>query len=406
METRLDLEYNNKISQLDLATMKYNKFVENITNLYNDRIAFLKEYLGNTVKSIKDDSILMSMKDDPTLAEFFSNRLGEIFTDSILSEQEIQLHNLMQEISLNKISKQEDENKIRNLSLKIMELERDGNDVIQRWEGIQGELNSKEYEIDEIYKENLRLNELNKSLKITLDENVKEYMNNITSKDECIRILNQSMGDLKKNYQAIYGELEISKLDKGTLDSELSRHIQGIQSLKYENEELKEKLKETEQQMIAAQEELAQIKIQVEELNEIIDSDKKSLNELKYQLQLEIKEKHKIEIQYKEDINRYKELLTTEKERNIILDKEFHKEDAINKENYSKMKSNLDNLQTMYDAIKEIQNQKDKEIESLKNNLMKITTEKDNYIKELTENYDKIINSLKETHRRESVWFS
>ena len=61
------------------AAQQCDLILANLKHMYDSRYAFLKEYMENILKHVQHDQILLAMKEDPSLQEFVSGRIKEIF---------------------------------------------------------------------------------------------------------------------------------------------------------------------------------------------------------------------------------------------------------------------------------------------------------------------------------------
>ncbi len=64
----------------DLAEKQCELMLENIRQMYDSRYALLKDYLENTLRHTRQDHVLLTMREDPSLQEFVASRIHEIFS--------------------------------------------------------------------------------------------------------------------------------------------------------------------------------------------------------------------------------------------------------------------------------------------------------------------------------------
>jgi len=417
MESKPNPQFINKPlrdTRIETAETRCKEYVKKLKELYESRIIFVEEYLSRTIKNMKEDFVLITMGEDPSLNEFVISRIEEILSDATAAEREIQVHRLMQELAINRSEQITTENKIQKLSGKVLQLEQEGNNMAKKWEAILNELRSKEEENNQLVKQ---LYDLNNSAEQTLKEKMKENEHELKKKDDCIKTLKEQMEELKKNFESTYTELEVLKLEKSTQDTQLEQSVQGIKELLIENEDLRSKLKEAGEQILISKEELAQIKVQAERLHEMINSNENELKATEQSLQKEINDKLAIEVKYKEDIEKYKDLLDAEQEKYEIITDELHKEnldykaqlDQLQsnfndlKAEHDKLKRNLDDAKTINKALKEREVEKEKEVDNLKKNMNERAIEQEKHIAQLKQSQEQIIEALKDTHNKKLV---
>jgi len=384
----------------DIAAKQCEVFLDNIRQLYDSRYNFLKDYLDNTIKHIKQDHVLLAMKDDPTLNEFLNQRIKEIINDSTAAEREIEIHNLMQELAINKAEKFAQESEVKKLSSRVQELERQENEVAEKWADEQEIYRRKQQEAEELRKELTSMGELSKSIEQSVSQKEKDYSSKIQSYEEKIIEMKSETEELRKQLENTYAELQSSKLDKNQVDIQLSQISQSIKEYEQENSILKSKIRELEQLVFVKENEIKELKAQKRDLSENLRSYEDELKSFKKKLDDLYQAKQIEEEKYKDHTEKYKELLAAEKEHYLSIISGL-------KEKKQKYKKDLLNLKTMNDdncltikKLEEAQKMKDIEI----NSLTRLSSEKDQEklrkLEEQKRKFEREIQEIQENSRR------
>jgi chromosome segregation ATPase len=397
-------EYNplgdNIPGEMELARRQCDFYLESLKQLYDARIVYLREYLENAIGRIKNDQVLLVMKGDPTLEGFVANRVQEIINNSAATEREMEIHNLMQDLAMARSEKVATENEIHKLSLKVLELERQENEVAQRWELEQSNLRKKDEEHEALKEELMRITELKKSIEGRIRDTEAKYEDELYANSNQIKDLNHQLDILKHELKDTYNKLQIANKEK---NEKVYQYVQSVERLEANNKELNFKLREAEQLLAKKQEEAIQMKHHNEQFNDVIRSYEEKLLIANRELDKVLSEKNSTAQKYNADANRFKEIIETEKRHYEDTIGELQRSNAKLKEELSSTSKTANSLKVTYSQLEEANREYINEISALKKELSMTSIEADRKITKIKKDHEITIDSFRSEHKEEEV---
>ncbi|CAF0917327.1 unnamed protein product, partial [Brachionus calyciflorus] len=401
LDEKHELEYKlNKTSEISQQQIKdleetvenFNEEIRNIRENYEEQLDDLKRQISAMDSQIRSDKAFIDqqMAEREQEREDYENKINELRkvlsrkNSQVIDEDEM---NLKEKKELEDLI-EEKTDRLHQLSLENQNLERELTEKDQQFDQIMKQLKDLEFKLEEINQEKLNLESQSEQFKDEIDTLMKSNKNQINT----INDLREKLADTQAKYDAQFELNEnwaIEKEDlihqKNEMQTELFNYMSRVSDLQIfkENFEM-----DTNNRIQKYEETIASLNSNIDDKENLIDTLKEQLNELKHdfenRLEAEIKQLEFVEDKQSSDlIKSYENQIET------------FKKEIENLKNDLKQKEANEISQTLIDSKNEHIDELTLKMNELQQEIQNLTIEKQNLKNEFENNKEKIQADMK-----------